>query len=214
MQRAFAHAGVQTKLTTTQPGDPDEREADRVADRMMTSSAPEPILRAVRNVLGQRLDLSKVRENEKRVQRKALPGNSGAARARVPGLRGAGSPLAAPVRNFFEPRFDRDLSGVRVHTDDSADQASAAIDARAFTLGNDIAFARNQFEPETADGKRLLAHELTHVIQQSNGARDRIARDTTGNSPVAAPLAPGTPPVARDAVRVNLRFATYQKARR
>lgn len=82
---------------------------------------------------------------------------------------GSGSPLPATERAFFEPRFGRDLSNVRLHTDGQADVASRAINARAFTLGNDVAFAGGEYRPGTSDGRRLMAHELTHTLQQSGG---------------------------------------------
>jgi hypothetical protein len=71
------------------------------------------------------------------------------------------------VRAFFEPRFGHDFSGVRVHTDTRAAQTASAFNARAFTLGRDIVFGPREYAPETTAGQRLLAHELTHVVQQS-----------------------------------------------
>jgi hypothetical protein len=70
------------------------------------------------------------------------------------------------VRAFFEPRFGVDFSDVRVHANDRAAESAKAINARAFTVGRDMAFGNGQFAPETSEGRRLLAHELTHVIQQ------------------------------------------------
>jgi hypothetical protein len=71
------------------------------------------------------------------------------------------------VRTFFESRFGHDLSGVRIHTDTSAAQTAVSLNARAFTLGRDIVFGPREYAPETTAGQRLLAHELTHVVQQS-----------------------------------------------
>ncbi len=82
-------------------------------------------------------------------------------------VRSAGQPLAAGLRGFFEPRFGADFSGVRVHTDSRAGDSARAVDARAYTLGQNIVFGAGQFAPGTAAGKSLLAHELTHVLQQS-----------------------------------------------
>ena len=78
---------------------------------------------------------------------------------------GSGSPLPASERAFFEPRFGRDLSGIRIHTGNQADTASRAINARAFSLGNDIAFASGQYQPGTHSGRTLMAHEITHAFQ-------------------------------------------------
>jgi len=80
--------------------------------------------------------------------------------------RGAGQLLAASMRNYFEPRFGFDFSAVRVHADERAADAADAINAQAFTVGPDIHFAQGRFEPGTSSGDRLIAHELTHVVQQ------------------------------------------------
>jgi hypothetical protein len=84
-------------------------------------------------------------------------------------LRGTGSPLPDDVRAFMEPRFGADLGGVRLHSGGEAAQLSQQLQAKAFTHGRDIYFGSGNYDPGTASGKRLLAHELTHVIQQSGG---------------------------------------------
>ncbi len=81
-------------------------------------------------------------------------------------LRSSGQPLNADTRAFMEPRFGQDFSHVRVHTDAKAAQSARAVNAMAYTVGNQIAFDAGQYQPQTADGKRLLAHELTHTVQQ------------------------------------------------
>jgi hypothetical protein len=67
----------------------------------------------------------------------------------------------------MEPRFGTDFSAVRVHTDSNAQSLARSVNAQAFTVGNDVVFGAGQYAPESDSGKRLLAHELTHVIQQS-----------------------------------------------
>ena len=74
-----------------------------------------------------------------------------------------------PTRAYFEPRFGTDFSDVRLHTGPAADRAAQSVCARAFTVGRDIAFASHQYAPSTPQGRRLLAHELTHVVQQRGG---------------------------------------------
>jgi hypothetical protein len=96
---------------------------------------------------------------------------------------GEGRPLPRGVRGFFEPRLGLDLAGVRVHTGDAAEAATAALGARAFAYGADIVFGPGELAPQTPAGMRLLAHELVHVAQQSHGAA-RVQRTTHG---------PGTP---------------------
>jgi len=90
-----------------------------------------------------------------------------------------GQPLDATTREFFEPRFGYDFSRVRVHTDARAAESARAVDALAYTAGNDIAFAAGQFAPETAQGRSVLAHELTHVLQARN---TNAAREFSGVS--------------------------------
>jgi outer membrane protein OmpA-like peptidoglycan-associated protein len=84
-------------------------------------------------------------------------------------LQGRGRALPESVGAFFSERFGRDLSAVRVHTDPQAAKTARAVGARAYTRGTDIVFAPGEYRPETIAGKRLLAHELTHVAQQSGG---------------------------------------------
>ena len=83
-------------------------------------------------------------------------------------LRSPGQPLNAATRAFMEPRFGHDFSGVRVHTDAKAVEAARAVNARAYTVGENVVFGAGQFMPTDHTRQRLLAHELTHVIQQSN----------------------------------------------
>src|SRR5215469_13003897 len=82
-------------------------------------------------------------------------------------LQTPGQSLDATTRQFFEPRFKYDFGSVRIHADDRAAQSAQAISALAFTQGRDICFGAGQYSPRSASGKRLLAHELAHVVQQS-----------------------------------------------
>jgi hypothetical protein len=83
-------------------------------------------------------------------------------------LRRPGQPLDRQARAFFEPRFNRDFSQVRVHTDARAAESARAVSAHAYTVGSHIVFGSGQYLPARRDGVRLLAHELTHVVQQSH----------------------------------------------
>jgi hypothetical protein len=85
-------------------------------------------------------------------------------------LRTSGQPLDSVTRSYFEPRFGHDFGGVRVHADALAAQSADAVHAVAFTVGQDIVFAAGRYRPETPGGRRLLAHELTHVVQQAGQA--------------------------------------------
>jgi uncharacterized protein DUF4157 len=83
-------------------------------------------------------------------------------------LRSSGQPLDPATRAFMEPRFGRDFSQVRVHTDDKAAESARTVNALAYTVGRDVVFGDGQYAPGAAEGRRLLAHELTHTIQQSS----------------------------------------------
>ena len=85
----------------------------------------------------------------------------------IHGLKGGGQPLSDSTRTFFEPRFGRKFNQVRVHTGYQANRVTRALNARAFTKGHDIVFGAGLYAPETSYGKSLLAHELTHVLQQN-----------------------------------------------
>jgi hypothetical protein len=87
----------------------------------------------------------------------------------IRGLAGGGRPLAAPLRADMESRMGYDFAGVRVHTDGNATSLARSVNALAFTVGSDVVFGGGQYRPETTDGKKLLAHELAHVVQQTGG---------------------------------------------
>ncbi|GAB3258595.1 eCIS core domain-containing protein [Kineosporia babensis] len=105
----------------------------------------------------------------------------------------SGQALPAGVRRSLEPLFGRSLPPVRVHHDQRAAQAAASIGARAFTIGRDMVFAAGQYSPGTRSGRALLAHELTHVMQQSRGAASGVVR----RAPWGPHLIPPSPPMHR-----------------
>lgn len=94
-----------------------------------------------------------------------------------------GNPMDKTTRSFMESRFGADLSGVRIHTDSQASQASEAIRARAFTHGQSIHFNRGEYQPQTNSGRWLLAHELTHTLQQGSGSVRRVMRKVKPDEP-------------------------------
>ncbi|MDJ0836711.1 MAG: DUF4157 domain-containing protein [Acidobacteriota bacterium] len=113
-------------------------------------------------------------EEEESLQARAVAGETPAVTdntaSEIRSLRGQGRPMDHTTRAFFEPRFGRDFSNVRIHTGPQAAETAGAVKARAFTLGRDIVFGANQYSPQTQRGKHLLAHELTHVVQQSRAS--------------------------------------------
>lgn len=99
---------------------------------------------------------------------------------RIDALRGQGAALPEDVRHDMESKFAANFSRVTIHTDSEADQLCKQINARAFTVGNDIFFASGEYAPGTESGRKLLAHELTHVVQQSGGINRMVMRDDNG----------------------------------
>ena len=193
---ARAPARIQTKLTVSTPGDLDEQEADTVADAVMRMPQPLNMPQGAGRVpdLLQR----EVADCDEELQRRpaqtesdSLPtaATTGARQAaigeRTPdrtaaadatasyldAMRGSGQPLSASDRAFFEPRFGYDFSHVRIHTDAAAARSAREVNALAYTVGRDIVFGAARYAPDTSEGKKLLAHELTHTIQQGHSVR-------------------------------------------
>jgi uncharacterized protein DUF4157 len=107
--------------------------------------------------------------------------------ARIRASRGTGAPLPAAARGTLETAFGgRDFSAVRVHADHGADESARSMGANAFTVGNDVFFASGRYDPESAAGRRLLAHELTHVVQQSGAADAPATQLEVGATDTAA----------------------------
>ncbi|WP_437295396.1 eCIS core domain-containing protein [Sorangium sp. So ce426] len=163
---------VQRKPTISAPGDASEREADEVAERVMRMADPAPIGAAPAAV--QRKCAACEDEEDAAIQTKRAPAaNAGAAldgEAAVRAARRGGEPLPRAVRELFEPRFGYDFGDVRVHVGGDAASAARAVEARAYTTGRDIVFGAGEYAPATLEGQRLLAHELTHVVQQASFA--------------------------------------------
>jgi hypothetical protein len=146
----------------------------------MSDSAPPP-LRSEQSGMDQNESLPE----EFFVQRSAASPSASGIPVMAPyanALQGAiasgGQALAPGARAFMEPRFGQDFSTVRVHSDGKAANLARQIDARAFTLGRDIFFGAGEYAPAAQDGRRLLAHELTHVVQQSEGGGSLQLRRT------------------------------------
>jgi hypothetical protein len=183
--------GVQPKLLVGPADDPFEREAEHTADAVMAgnhsiagataaSGVAHRLLRYAQRAIGKAEPPTKKDDDERTKQLQKMP--SGVAGPDVvPAGVEAGiasmstSGHALPARPFFESRFGFDFSDVRVHTGPQAEGAAAALGARAFTVGNDIYFGSGELQPATPAGQRLIAHELTHTIQQK-GSAARAAR--------------------------------------
>lgn len=166
---------VQADLTVNAPGDPYEQEADRVAGAVMRmpASPVSPPLNDLNDWL--KPTVSRLPA----ISRLQTSGGGGAfqapasVEAGIQQMRGSGQSLPEEEQAFFEERMGYDFSQVRVHTDARAVQASRDIQAQAFTIGHNIAFNEGAYQPGTAAGRYLLAHELTHVVQQGAAGLQR-----------------------------------------
>jgi hypothetical protein len=151
-------------LQVSSPGDQYEQEADRVAERIMS-------LPAVSTFAGGRASAGS------KIQRRPLASDTSTIPADIQLHQSPGRPLTTSTRDFMEPRFGADFSDVTVHNDRNAHEKASKLNARAFTLGRHIWLGRN----ETESDKNLMAHELTHVVQQGHkepGTANRIQRQT------------------------------------
>ncbi len=149
---ALRAAQAASAVRLSQPSDPAEREAARVARHVvgMPAAASVPTARRFNAVVP--------------TPSSALPSSLGVGSS-------AGQPLPRRLRRDMEPRFGADFSGVRVHTGDAAAKASRRLNAAAFTAGRDVFFGRGRFQPEATPGRELIAHELAHTIQQGAAAQ-------------------------------------------
>jgi len=187
LQQLLRSRAIQAKLTVSQPGDQYEQQADRIADAVMRMTDSQTRKNEVSMTQGERIqrvcsgceeELHRQpmgTEEDEALEAKEVAGHTPQvtpqAQASINSMRGGGRPLPSSVRGFFEPRFGRDFSRVRIHTDRRAAEIAGTVSARAFTLGRDIVFGGGQYEPGTTSGQHLLAHELAHVVQQNNSRR-------------------------------------------
>ncbi|NEO44500.1 MAG: DUF4157 domain-containing protein [Moorea sp. SIO4A3] len=139
---------------------------------------------------------------EEEIQTKANPGQtpqvSPNLETKIQSRRGTGQPLPASTRAFMEPRFGHDFSGVKVHTDSIAASAAQELNAQAFTTGQDIFFGSGYYEPHTTTGKTLLAHELTHTIQQQPTLRSASLAEPSAPEQVPTAPKPSLPPLSSE----------------
>lgn len=155
---------------------PKEREMEGVARQAKPKEEKRPeaeIRRSWRSPHALSLAPAVGKRKEEEVRRKAegVPDASSNVASEIQGSLGAGEPLPLSVRRFMEPRFGADFGGVRVHTGERAAALNRGVNARAFAYGSHLFFGRDQYRPETEEGKELIAHELTHTIQQGGSVQ-------------------------------------------
>ena len=165
---------LQTKLTIGQPGDVYELEADRVAEQVMRMPAAK-----LDKTSNESMPRPSIRQ----------PAGGGNGHSEAPSIHETAGPAAgsliahevvssdgqlldASTRAFFELRFGHDFRRVRIHTDAKAAHAAAAVNAKAYTIGPNIVFGAEQYAPWTTEGRRFMAHELTHIVQQNGSVSE------------------------------------------
>lgn len=190
---------LQTKLVVGGNKDPQEREADQVADQ----------------VVGGRTNPG-VGTGAIRVQRVTSSGPAGAGPApasvdRV--LAGPGRPLEPTLRQDMGVRFGQDFSRVRVHADREGQESARDVQADAYTVGNHVVFAADRFSPLSTTGRRLIAHELTHVVQQKAGSIGLQRQPAASSKPAPqADIAPGLGPARAEEIKLLLDAKDFQGA--
>jgi outer membrane protein OmpA-like peptidoglycan-associated protein len=206
---------IMPKLTVNQPNDIHEREADTVAEKVMSNpgthadkgfgfpfrsksveiqrkcakceekekklqkkeagNATTPAYDTVNQTLQIQRKCAECEEKEKKLQKKESGNSTTPAYDTVSqALQSPGQPLDTSTRNFMESRFRYDFSQVKIHTNSIAAESAREVNAHAYTVGNSVVFARGQYTPDTTAGRKLLAHELTHTIQQAPAGRSAL----------------------------------------
>ncbi|UBF24835.1 DUF4157 domain-containing protein [Kovacikia minuta CCNUW1] len=174
---------IQPKLTIGPVGDKYEQEADQIAAQVVNQiNAPQSS--RIRGTIQRH----ETKEEEDKLQRKPLLQNLSGGIPATPKLeaeigrsRSGGQPLAENIRTPMERAFGANFSGVRVHTDAQANQLNRSIQAKAFTTKQDIFFRQGAYRPESRSGQELLAHELTHIMQQNSGVVQRSPANSHGS---------------------------------
>jgi len=186
--RTLGPRTLQAKLTVNEPGDQYEQEADRVAEQVMRM--PGPAIRLQRKCAcggstpGEPCEECAASHTPP-LQRQVSVENSSSAMV-APSvvhdvLHSPGQALDQSTRSFFEQRLQRDFSSVRVHTGGRASESARSVGALAYTVGNNVVFGTGKYAPETTEGKKLIAHELTHVVQQ-RGLQKSVQRQVVEES--------------------------------
>lgn len=227
-KESYSAFRIQPKLKIGQPGDKYEQEADATADRVMRMASPETIqmqpseeeenlqMKPVTEHLVQMK--CKKCEEEEMLQTKPFSGGGYAnsdLSQQIQMSKGSGAYLPGDTNRFMSGAFGTDFSNVNIHTGTDAVKMNQQLGARAFTHGNDIYFNSGQYNPYDGNGKSLLAHELTHVIQQS-GNSETIQRDLAVEppNPEAGVMGLLEPEEVSSALHYNLdRFANAPELR-
>lgn len=199
-ERLLRHGLLRAKLEVGAEDDPEEQAADQMADRIMRSADGACCSACASGSGCADEEVRREKEPAAPSRSQPLPRN---AEHGVRSVAAGGEALSDRLRSFFEPRIGQDLSGIRVSRGTDASGAARTIGARAFALGNTIGFGSGQYRPETPDGLRLIAHELSHVVSgHGRRVRRRVDGDIRQMSISAAWAGNLTDPELEEQVRV------------
>lgn len=178
---------IQKKLQIGAVDDPLEKEADAMANRVMRMPETNFVQRKCSHCeeeekIRQKLQPAFIQKKSAAEGETAVPSY---VNEQISSTRGSGNKMDGSTASFMESRFSSDFSAVRIHADEGAVQMSRALNAKAFTVGSDIYFNEGEYKPSSSEGKHLLAHELTHTIQQgASGIVRRQPPQSPGHSPI------------------------------
>ena len=172
----------QAKLSISQPGDFYEQQADSVAqpeeeEQLQAKSISDTIQREEVAPFEEELQMSPMLQRQGQGGMAATPDLE----TSINQARGGGMPLAENLQRSMGKAMGADFSGVKVHTDSQSDQLNQSIQARAFTTGQDVFFRQGEYNPGSRGGQELLAHELTHVVQQNENHLSKSSLPHTFN---------------------------------
>lgn len=154
----------------------------------------------------------KKEEDDKKIQKKEAGGSTTSTAnvsSYIGSLNGKGHAMSPLVNQFFSSRIGYDFTQVRIHTDKEAAESAKNVNAKAYTIGNNIVFNEGQYNTESQEGKRLLAHELTHVVQQKGGENElnrtinHTNANTTKRDPIPVALAQGHSTLGKTFLKIN-----------
>jgi len=164
------------------PEEEEQLQAKSISDTIQREEVPEEEEQVQAKSISNTIQREELPEEEP-LQGKSLKGEIAATpnlETSIQGARGSGQPLDENIRQPMEKAFGGvDFSGVKVHTDGQSDQLNRSIQARAFTTGEDVFFRQGEYNPGSRGGQELIAHELTHVVQQNSGAVQRKVKTGT-----------------------------------
>jgi len=167
LSHQFGLVSPRAKLAISQPADPLEQEADRAASQVMQKAIPENDL--IPPGVSRHVPRHEIEPAESTIEAESLVRSE---------IASGGAPLSAMTRREMESMFGHDFSQVRIHADSASAESARSVNALAYTVGSDIVFGAGRYAPGTRDGDRLLAHELTHVVQQTQ------SRDSASEGPL------------------------------